>query len=162
MSRHSANPSSRSFIARRRSGFVAIVAVAVAVVVVLAGCGSSSSTTSTSSTDSTSTAAGTTTTTGPIQAKLQSDIDNAVSSCRDAASQISNTTLSNAAAAACDSIDTDLTSQLDQAMADAKGNAQVALQNLASDCRAKAQSLGQGADVVGNLCDAISAAAQGG
>lgn len=135
----------------------ALAATGVAVVL-LAGCGSSDSSTSTTS----AATSASTTTTGPIQEQLQSNIDSAVSSCKDAAAQVSNETLANAAAAACDSIDTDLTGQLDQAVADAKGNAKVALDNLAADCRAKAQGLTQGQDVVGNFCDAIAAAAEGG
>ena len=79
-------------------------------------------------------------------------------SCSNQADQISNDTLSNAAAAACDQLDTDLSQQLADAASEAQGDVNVALENLANECQKTAEQLSAGKDTALELCNELLAA----
>ncbi len=117
----------------------------------LAGCGDDDADTDTGG-------EATTTTTGLVEEELQTALDDALESCRSGADQISNDTLSNAAAAACDQLDTDLSRQLADAASKAKGDVNDALANLASECRKGAAQLSAGKDTALQLCNELLAA----
>lgn len=133
--------------ARLAAGSVLLLVAAA----LLAGCGSSSDT-STTAADTASTA-----TTTTIEGDLQAKLDDATQSCKDAAGKIANATLQSAALSACDQLSSSLAQEIASAADQAKGNLSQALDNLAADCRKRAQSLSVGQGVVGSFCDALSA-----
>jgi hypothetical protein len=100
----------------------------------------------------------TTTTTPSAEDELQTVLDDALESCRNRADQISNATLSNAAAAACDQLDTDLSRQLAGAASEAKGDVNAALENLARECSKRAAQLSAGQDAALQVCNDLLAA----
>ena len=118
--------------------------------VLVAGCGSSSDTSTTTSSTSTP---------DTVESQLQAKLDDAATACTDAAGQISNTTLQDAANSACQQLSSDISKDIAKAADSARGDLSKALDNLAADCQKSASKLSAGQDIASSFCDAISASA---
>jgi hypothetical protein len=145
------HPPSASAEINRRAGRRSVLGVMVlaACAVLAGGCGSS---------DETSSSTSSTSTTATVESQLQAKLDDATQSCTEAAGQISNATLRDAATSACQQLNSDISKDIAKAADSAKGDLSKALDNLAADCRKSASKLAAGKDVAGSFCDAISSA----